>query len=140
MSLFDNLNNLNKYEITVPAEDQYLKNVIAFNVEKLELKEQKFISNISVITEEAYVNVSHYSGSKDVTFNIFPDNDNFYMEVIDRGTPFDPLQVNKDPYSKKDMDARIGGLGILLLKRMSLDIDYKFTNNENHLLLYIKRR
>jgi serine/threonine-protein kinase RsbW len=56
-------------------------------------------------------------------------------EVVDNGRPFDPL-ARPDPDLARPIDERQpGGLGILLMRRMTDRIEYRRSNGDNRLLL-----
>ena len=56
-------------------------------------------------------------------------------EVVDNGRPFDPL-ARPDPDLSRPIEEREpGGLGILLMRRMTDRIEYRRSNGDNRLLL-----
>ena len=56
-------------------------------------------------------------------------------EVVDNGHPFDPL-ARPDPELSRSIEERQpGGLGILLMRRMTDRIEYRRSNGDNRLLL-----
>jgi serine/threonine-protein kinase RsbW len=56
-------------------------------------------------------------------------------EVVDNGHPFDPL-ARPDPELSRSIEERQpGGLGILLMRRMTDRIEYRRSNGDNRLVL-----
>ena len=56
-------------------------------------------------------------------------------EVVDNGRPFDPL-ARADPDLSRPLEERVpGGLGILLMQRMTDRIEYRRSNGDNRLWL-----
>jgi serine/threonine-protein kinase RsbW len=56
-------------------------------------------------------------------------------EVVDNGRPFDPLS-RADPDLSRPLEERVpGGLGILLMQRMTDRIEYRRSNGDNRLWL-----
>jgi serine/threonine-protein kinase RsbW len=103
--------------------------------------EQKKIGEIQVAAEEALVNVVNYAyrnteGDVEVICRL-DDKDNFVIEIIDSGFPFDLLSL-KDPDTSLDISERkIGGLGIYLIKRLMDRVEHKRENNKNILTLMV---
>lgn len=56
-------------------------------------------------------------------------------EVVDNGRPFDPLAGPDPDLSRPIQEREPGGLGILLMRRMTDRIEYRRSNGDNCLLL-----
>lgn len=139
METINEILSLYNSKTSVPADDHYLKDVISFTLNTLEINSTKAQNNISIIVEEAFVNISHYSGSSFADITTFKDNDYGYLLLEDSGTPFNPLETKEDPYTKEDTSTRIGGLGILLIREMSQGVYYEYKDNKNRLLIKLAR-
>lgn len=60
------------------------------------------------------------------------------MEFIDNGIEFNPL-LKKDPTFPNDVDeAKIGGLGIFLTRKIADEVTYAHVNGENRLKIIKK--
>ena len=74
---------------------------------------------VDLILEEVFVNIVNYSNS----------------DYINVKASFEKL-LKKDPETPENIeDAKIGGLGIFLTKKMADEIDYQYMNGENHLII-----
>jgi serine/threonine-protein kinase RsbW len=129
--------------------------VIANNIEELK-KIERFVEltgdeielngktkyNLNLILEEVLTNIIFYGFDEGIRAEIviefeFTDNEVF-VEIIDKGRPFNPLERNVDAHDDLSEDTRIGGLGILIIKKLSKEIEYKYIDGENHLLITIE--
>lgn len=88
---------------------------------------------VNLIVEEIFVNIISYSKAEFVTVNVEYNSPALTIEFIDNGEEFNIL-LQEDPDLPDNIDdAKIGGLGILLTKELSDEIDYHYVNGENHL-------
>jgi anti-sigma regulatory factor (Ser/Thr protein kinase) len=98
------------------------------------------IAGLSVALEEAFVNICNYAypeGSGDINLTCSMVDDDFVLEIIDQGIPFDLLSL-AEPDITADIDDRaIGGLGIYLLKKFSDDVTYRREAGCNKLRLLV---
>jgi anti-sigma regulatory factor (Ser/Thr protein kinase) len=96
-----------------------------------ELEEENF--QVSLIVEEIFVNIVKYSKTDFIKVNVEFKKPTLTMEFIDNGIEFNPL-LKENPQLPENIDeAEIGGLGIMLTKEISDELNYKYVNNENHL-------
>ena len=100
---------------------------------------QKRIGELELATEEAVVNVIRYaypkgSGTVEARCGV-DENDRIIIEIVDTGTPFNPLSQSK-PKLTDDVDERkIGGLGIFFIRMMMDHVKYRHENGKNILTL-----
>jgi serine/threonine-protein kinase RsbW len=100
------------------------------------------INKIELAAEEAWVNICSYAypeQSGDVEIICRVEGNDFIIEFIDDGIPFDISSV-PDPDVTADTNTRkIGGLGILLIKKMADEVRYRRENGRNILELIFKK-
>ena len=62
------------------------------------------------------------------------------MEFVDDGVEFNPLSTNSPKLPENIDEAKIGGLGIHLVKNLVDEMYYEYKDNENHLTIikYVK--
>ncbi len=94
--------------------------------------------------EEAVVNVINYSGSENIWIKTAANNNFFVIEIVDHGTPFNPLDVD-DPRAFDDSpieEREPGGFGIFLIKENFDELHYAFEDFDgqpaNHLSLSLR--
>ena len=132
-------------ERTFAATDAELPNATAFLEEQLEAvgAPMKAVMQLSVALEEIFVNVAHYAypnGSGDVTIGFGFDSDTraVTLRFADGGIPFDPLAAEDPDTTLSAEERRIGGLGILMVKKTADDIFYRHQDGRN-ILTVIKK-
>ena len=111
-------------EITVAADLDSLNDVLAFVDGEMERAgcSMKLMTQVDMAVEEIFVNIARYAYQIVVGF-------------ADRGRPFNPLD-RKDPDVTLDAEARqLGGLGILMAKKLMDDIQYEYRDGKNILTL-----
>ncbi|RAP49149.1 MAG: hypothetical protein BZ138_08250 [Methanosphaera sp. rholeuAM270] len=93
--------------------------------------------DINLIIEEIFANIISYSGCSYVIVNaMFDESTNILrLEFVDDGIKFNPLEKD-DPAEPVSIEkVEIGGLGIFLTKNIADDMQYKYADNENHLII-----
>ena len=129
-------------ELRVEAKKENFEKVLAFVEEALEKAGVPYEVQLSVemAIEEIYLNIVYYAyAQKDGDATILTDIDEedkiLTLTFIDEGPEYNPL-LREDPDTTMDiMDRPIGGLGILMVKRMMDDVVYCRENGENHLTI-----
>ncbi len=104
--------------------------------------DQKRISEMELAIEEALVNICSYSypeGQGDAEIICNADNHDFVVEIIDSGIPFDMTEL-PDPDTHADIsERRIGGLGILFIRKMTNEVHYHREGDRNILNLVFRK-
>ena len=99
-----------------------------------------FKNNLSVVADELYSNIVKYgyknNGGEVFTRLLFnKDKNEFAMTVIDRAPAFNQLEINNSPLEGDPQDKKVGGLGILIVKKIMSQYAYDRINNKNILVL-----
>jgi len=99
------------------------------------------IGRMELALEEAWVNICNYAypqKSGDVEINCKRYHDRFIIEIIDSGIAFD-ITARPDPEFDADVTRRkIGGFGVLLIKKSVDAVHYRRENNRNILTLIME--
>lgn len=97
--------------------------------------------NVEVVFEEIATNiVRHGSPTCDIDLAITFDEGTIVLAFTDDGQPFDPC-ARPDPVEPSSIDqAPVGGLGLVLVKKIATGIHYERTSQHNHLTLRIRGR
>ena len=126
----------------IPASVDQLETVLGFVHAELArrlcpLKVQK---QLDIAIEEMFVNVARYAypdaeeghpGQVKVTYTYSATPPAITVELDDTGVPYDPLK-HEDPARPASADeAEIGGLGIMMTKRLVDDIGYRYEHGHN---------
>ena len=129
-----------KAVLEVPALKENLSHVISFVGERLEEAGcgMKLQMQIETAIEEIFINIASYSypdrtGNAVIEFSC--ENDTAEITFTDNGVPFDPLD-HDDPDIDLPIEERsIGGLGILMTKKMMDKVTYRHENGCNILTI-----
>ena len=133
--------------IKLPAMIEHLESLLGFVSEHA--KEQGFTSDmlkkIELASEEALVNVFNHAypdkhdGEVEVSCGL-DDNNKFVIEIMDSGTPFNPLSLSQPNLTEDVSERPIGGLGIHLIKKMMDEVEYRREGNNNILSLIVIKK
>ena len=66
---------------------------------------------------------------------IAPTEDGLVACLEDDGTPFDPTKVAPPQQPTSLADARVGGLGVHLIRKLTTDMHYERIGGRNRLIL-----
>ena len=100
----------------------------------------EFKSNLLVVADELYSNIVKHGynnqGGEVFTRLLYnKDKKEFVLTVIDRAPAFNQLEVNNAPVEGDANKAQVGGLGILIVKKIMSQYAYDRINNKNILVL-----
>ena len=129
-------------EITVAADLDSLNDVLAFVDGEMERAgcSMKLMTQVDMAVEEIFVNIARYAyhpeaGEASVRCEAGGDQFQIVVGFADRGRPFNPLD-REDPDVTLDAEARqLGGLGILMAKKLMDEIQYEYRDGKNILTL-----
>lgn len=100
----------------------------------------KRLMHLELAVEEASMNICTHAykikpGDMQVIVN--QDEEKFSVEIFDEGTHFDPLSLD-EPDVKASLEERnIGGLGVLLMRRVMDEVYYCRQGKKNILMMSI---
>jgi len=126
--------------ITVPAHVNHLDAVLAFISDTMHNVQLDAGQRNSIIisSEEVFVNISNYAytdGEGDVTINISVVPEKVTIMFKDSGIPYNPLLREDPDISLTAEEREIGGLGILMIKKMMDDVCYEYNDGYNILTI-----
>lgn len=129
-----------------PAKVEKWEEVSNYVEEKLEgwNVDKKIIIELLIAVEELYVNIAHYAykdtdkGEGDMQLGLGYIDDTIYMQFIDSGKEFNPVEKEDPDITLSAEDREIGGLGIYMCKKWADEFNYKREDNKN-ILTFIKK-
>lgn len=131
-----------KYEITVPAELEKLKDVNEFIVGKLNELDcsPRAQIQLEIAIEEIFVNIANYAynpiiGKATVRMDVDEDNKTVFLQFEDEGTPYNPLTREDPDVTLGVEERRVGGLGIYMTKKSMDDVVYSYEDGKNILVI-----
>jgi anti-sigma regulatory factor (Ser/Thr protein kinase) len=129
--------------ITVESRLHELDKVRAFlkkNLAGLDLSEED-IYKVELSLVEMCSNIMRYAYVQDkgeIAVSAWHEEGKFYLEVRDRGVPFDPRQVKRPTLEEMIGREQMGGLGIFLARKLMDGFIYRREGDQNVLIMYKK--
>ncbi|WP_316630383.1 ATP-binding protein [uncultured Ruminococcus sp.] len=128
--------------LEIPAEKARLSEVLDFVLgfaEELGFG-KAVLFQLKVCTEEIFVNVASYAYAPDtgmitVTADGSADPLSVTLSFIDSGTPFDPLSKPDPAKFRPFSQAKKGGLGIFITKKLMDEVNYAYQDGRNILTI-----
>lgn len=126
-----------------PAHQDQLEQVQRFVEEQVEQYNcpAKVKFQLAVAVEEIFVNIAHYAyhpqqvGTATIRCCVGGDPLQVTIQFLDNGKPFNPLAKEDADITLSAEERRIGGLGILMVKRSMDAVDYTYENGNNVLTI-----
>ena len=133
----------NTQEISLKAVIANVRTVTEWVDEKLEqlgcpLKVQM---QIDVAIDELFSNIAHYAypdGAGEACIRFSFENRTISVTFLDRGIPFNPLDLPAPDVSLSATERKPGGLGIFLVRKTMDAVDYRYESGQNILTIQKK--
>ncbi|MBE9604636.1 ATP-binding protein [Acetobacteraceae bacterium H6797] len=87
----------------------------------------KVVGRAEVVLEEIALNALGHGGAREMRLMAAIEGEGCRLVFEDDGAAFDPLAPEVAPLSGALEDAPIGGLGLLLVRRLAADLRYEYT-------------
>lgn len=130
-------------ELTVRADLAEIDRVRGFLYESLHglrLAEEDLMK-LELSLHEIFVNIALYAypgATGEMSVRVWDDAGTFYMEIRDRGVPFDPVAWPPPDLDDKIRRGTRGGFGVHLFKTLMDGFSYRRDDGENILTIYKK--
>lgn len=101
----------------------------------------KIIMRMNVVLDEILGNIINYAypdKEGDVLFCMDMEDNNLKLRFEDSGIPYDPLAKEDPDITLSAEEREIGGLGILISKKMTDKIVYAYEDGKNKLTIWKK--
>lgn len=91
------------------------------------------LNNLKLLCEEIFINIVNYSNTDtNCYFFIGHNNQNIFLKFIDHGISFDPQEKPSTPETD---DIQIGGLGLIMIHKLSKELSYSRIDGFNFFLV-----
>lgn len=94
---------------------------------------------VRISCEEIIVNIISYAYPPDtdgfIWLEVTRNGEKLCIEMQDGGVPFNPLDRQKPDISQQLEEREIGGLGIFLVLEMMDEVEYRYEEGKNKLIL-----
>lgn len=119
-------------KITVEAVYENTAKLAAFVEENLPKEcSVKICHQIAIAFDEIYSNVVKYSKAKQFELRLGILKNMVYLEFIDDGIPYNPLESEEPDVQAPREKRPIGGLGLFMVKRTMDYTEYQYQNEKN---------
>ena len=131
-------------EKSVPANMAAMPDLVAFLEEALEAAgcPPAISTKLMICLDEIASNVMKFSGANVLTVRLerLAPGEAWSLSFIDDGTPWNPLTHDDPDITLSAEERPIGGLGLLMVKKMMDDVRYSREGDANVLRLEIARK
>ncbi|MDJ0817191.1 MAG: ATP-binding protein [Desulfobacterales bacterium] len=97
------------------------------------------ISRINICLDELFTNIVSYGFEDDsehvIEFTINVDNNLVTINIEDDGMEFNPLKKIHPDFPENVEDAKIGGLGIHIIRKLMDNVSYQRKKGKNRLIM-----
>ena len=93
---------------------------------------------LETVLEEAYMNIAGHSGATEADVDFTLEGGDVCLRFSDNGVPFNPLSQPEPDVTLPAAERSIGGLGILMIRRMT-DRQTYAREGERNVLTLMKR-
>lgn len=97
----------------------------------------KQANRLHIAVDEVASNLSAYSGASEVCLRFVSQRDEIILTFFDDGIPYDPFAIPLPNTFGSAAERPIGGLGLLLVKRLMNDVHYERRAGRNVLTLFL---
>ncbi len=129
-------------EVTVQATVEALVDILAFVEGELEAADapMKVTMQMAIAVEEIYINIAHYAyapevGNATIRCEIQKAPPKILLQFQDSGIPFNPLEKEDADITLSAEERKIGGLGILMVKKTMDAMTYRYEDGKNILTI-----
>ena len=125
-------------KIVVKADKSNLGKIFDFVNKELSSYncDESVINKINIAIEEIFVNIASYAYEKDageveIVCEIFEKPLKVEISFLDSGKEFNPLAYAEPDTTVSLEDRKVGGLGILLTKKLMDGVKYEYVDGKN---------
>jgi len=100
------------------------------------------LSSLHIVIDEICSNIVKHSGAKgfELDIELVSETAGVKLTFIDDGVPYDPLSHEDPDVTLSAAERPIGGLGIMMVKKMSQSMSYERAHDRNYLTVVMKER
>jgi serine/threonine-protein kinase RsbW len=103
---------------------------------------RQLVYRLELALEEVLMNIVWHaygdSGEGEMTVRASRNGDEVTLVFEDSGPPFDPLQAAAPPVPASVDEAKVGGLGLVLLRRVASALRYERRDGRNRLEVLLR--
>ncbi len=121
---------------TNPTQDTYcIVQMFLDNRLKTAKVPKKTINRMQVASDEIWSNIVRHSGAEKASLKLRREGDTLFLDFIDNGRPYNPLNAETPDITLSAEERKIGGLGLHMVKNITTSMEYEFADGRNKLTL-----
>ena len=120
------------------AELDRMRSFLKEYLDGLKISDKDYFK-IELALLEICVNIIRYAypqSNGDIQIKVWQDEGKMYIEIRDKGVPFDPRKLESPDIDDIIRKEETGGLGVFLSRSLMDGFDYKRKNDHNILTIY----
>ena len=95
--------------------------------------------SVKVVADEIFSNIVYYSKASEATILFKNEEERIVLVFSDNGNPYNPME-SEDPDITLGAEERgIGGLGLLMVKKMAESVAYEYVDQKNCLTVILSK-
>lgn len=94
---------------------------------------------LKVVADEIMSNIVYYSGAKSAEILLQNDADKVTLGFMDDGVPYNPMEAEEPDLTTGAEERSLGGLGLLMVKKMAEQIQYEYADRKNQLKVVLSK-
>lgn len=95
--------------------------------------------SLKVVADEIFSNIVYYSKAQNSQILFRNEEDRITLVFVDDGMPYNPME-SEDPDITLGVEERdIGGLGLLMVKKMAESVEYEYAEQKNQLTVVLSK-
>lgn len=105
--------------------------------DEIKLPSKKIYKYLTVCFEEIFLNIAYYAFENDgeitITYEFY--NDHCRIVFCDAGKRFNPLLKKAAKIAASEREKKVGGFGIMMVKKLMDSVSYAYSDNRNFLTI-----
>ena len=95
--------------------------------------------SLKVVTDEIFSNIVYYSGAKNAELLFRDEPERVTLVFTDDGKAYNPLEAEDPDITAGAEERSIGGLGLLMVKKMAESVCYEYAEDKNQMTVVLSK-
>ena len=95
--------------------------------------------SLKVVADEIFSNIVYYSGAATAEVLFRNEAEKITLVFRDDGKPYNPMEADEPDITAGAEEREIGGLGLLMVKKMAEQVHYAYAEGKNQLTVILSK-
>lgn len=95
--------------------------------------------SLKVVADELFSNIVYYSKASEASILFRMDDEQITLVFTDDGLPYNPMEAEEPDITLGAEERSIGGLGLLMVKKMAESVAYDYADQKNRLTVVLSK-